>query len=597
MHLHQPPTTQAPPRSTILRRGVFWVLLLSGFLWFFSDPAATESRAAKASSPEDIAAPSGDDHASLLLRNGRFYTVSTPAIVDGSMVVQNGRIAFLGATEEALRWAGPQTQILELEGRAVTPGWIDAHSHLLNLGAALEQADLHGASTYEEVIARLQSAAAGLPAGSWVEGRGWDQNDWPKTDFPHHQALSEALPNHPVWATRVDGHAVLLNARAMAELELDDSVVNPSGGLYLRDDQEGLSGVLIDNAIDAVASRRPAAEPQDLSRQLVAAAHHCLERGLTTVTDMGLHQAGLDAYQQLDETNQLPIRSSVYLTDHAPLLERWMSQGTRWDEDLRFMVRGIKLYADGALGSRGAALVEPYSDDEGNLGLLTSSGAHMEDVARRALDAGFQVGVHAIGDRGGLVVLDALERAFGGKPQPQARFRMEHAQVMRLADIQRLAQLGIIASMQPTHATSDMPWAGARVGDHRLEGAYAWRKVLDAGGRLALGSDFPVERAAPLLGFYAAVTRQDLEGEPADGWLPQERLSRAEALRGFTLDAAYSLFLEEELGSLDVGKRADLVIFAQDPMSVATQELPTIAIDWTLVEGEIAFARGESPES
>jgi predicted amidohydrolase YtcJ len=256
-------------------------------------------------------------------------------------------------------------------------------------------------------------------------------------------------------------------------------------------------------------------------------------------------------------------------------------------------VRGIKLYADGALGSRGVALIEPYVDDPGNLGLLITGEDHIAEVARRALETGFQVGVHAIGDRGNLVTLDGMEAAFGGEPHPEARFRVEHAQVMRLQDIERCARLGIVFSYQPRHATSDMDWAGERVGERRLQGAYAWRKALDAGGRLALGSDFPVEPADPRLGLYAAVTRQDPDGQPAGGWFPEERLTREEALRGFTLDAAWSLFLDEEVGSLEVGKRADLVIFGRDLMSVPASDIPDVPIDFTLVDGEIVYRGGE----
>jgi predicted amidohydrolase YtcJ len=253
-------------------------------------------------------------------------------------------------------------------------------------------------------------------------------------------------------------------------------------------------------------------------------------------------------------------------------------------------VRGVKLYADGALGSRGAALVEPYRDDPGNMGLLVTPGDHMAEVAGRAKAAGFQVAVHGIGDRGNLVALDALERALGG-PHPELRWRLEHAQVLRLQDIERLAKIGIIASMQPTHATSDMGWAEDRIGPVRIAGAYAWRKVLGAGGRLALGSDFPVESIDPRLGIYAAVTRQDPAGLPAGGWRPEERLTREEALRGFTLDAAYSLFWEKEIGSLEVGKRADLVVYGKDPMRVPDAELATVPIDYTLVDGRTVYQR------
>lgn len=537
-------------------------------------------------------APSpSEDGADLILRHGVFYPVEPPEPVTGSLAVTAGRIVYLGPDQGVERFRGPATEVVELDGRAVTPGLIDAHSHLAGLGAALEQVDLGGAASYDEVIRRLRVGAEGLPAGAWVFGRGWDQNLWPGGAFPEHGPLSAALPGHPVWATRVDGHAVLLNRRAMETLGVTAEIADPSGGRFLRDAAGAPSGVLVDNAIDTVAGRLPEPSPADLERQLRRAGHHCLERGLTTVTDMGIGPDEYAAYAALRASDELPLRTALFLTDDADLLETWFRRGPELDPQARLQVRGVKLYADGALGSRGAALVEPYDDDAGNLGLLTTSGDHVESVARRALETGFQVGIHTIGDRGALVALDALERAFDGRPHPEARFRLEHAQVMRLQDIERMGRLGLIASMQPTHATSDMPWAEKRVGARRIEGAYAWRRMIEAGVPLALGSDFPVESADPRLGLYAAVTRQDLAGRPEGGWYPGQRLSRAEALRGFTLDAARSIFLEDEVGSLAVGKRADLVVFERDIMTVPVEQIPSVGIDLTLVEGRVAYRR------
>ncbi len=545
-----------------------------------------------ATSPTASTPPSAD----LILRGGVIYPVQPPGRIEGSLVIQGGRILFVGPDAQANRFRGAETRIVELQGRTVIPGLIDAHSHLENLGTALEQVDLTGAASYNEVIARLRAAAESLPVGSWVRGRGWDQNRWLEKDFPHHRSLSEALPEHPVWATRVDGHAALLNQAALVALGLptgDSAEVlkDPSGGRFLRDDDGALTGVLIDNAMDVVGARVPAPSLEDRTRRLTLAAQTCLRLGLTTVTDMGVGGATLEAYHTLRQADELPLRAALFLTDDAELLDTWFQRGPMLDPQARLQVRGIKLYGDGALGSRGAALVEPYSDDAGNLGLLTTRGDHVLDVARKALDRGFQVGIHAIGDRGNLMVLDALEAAFDGRPRPEVRFRIEHVQIARTSDLARLARLGIIASMQPTHATSDMPWAGDRVGHRRLEGAYAWRKVLDAGGRLALGSDFPVEYPDPRLGLYAAVTRQDTNGAPEGGWLPDERLSREEALRGFTLDAAYSLFLDGEVGSLAPGKRADIVVFERDIMTVDAREIPSVQVDLTLVDGEIVFQR------
>ena len=536
-----------------------------------------------------------EDAADLLLRNGRFYPVSTPGAVEGSLAVRDGRIAFLGPDAGAAGLIGSETEIVDLGGRTVTPGLIDAHSHLVGLGRALSQVDLVGTGSYQEVIERVRARAEKQPLGSWVNGRGWDQNDWPVKEFPTHEALSAAVPDHPVWMRRVDGHAALLNERAMRELGLEDSIADPPGGRFLRDGEGRLTGVLIDDAMTvARAGLSARSSVEEVAGWIEAGARHCVERGLTTVTDMGVDQVDTDAYARLRDAGRLPLRAALFLTDEAELLASWFERGPEIDHHARVLVRGVKMYSDGALGSRGAAMVEEYSDEPGNLGLLRTSSEHVHDVCSRALEAGFHVGIHAIGDRGNLVSLDGIERCFG-EPRPEARFRIEHAQIMRLGDIRRMAELGVIASMQPTHATSDMPWAEDRVGPARIQGAYAWRRVLDAGGSLALGSDFPVELADPVHGLYSPVTRQDWQGKPAGGWLPRERLGRAEALRGFTLDAAHSLFLEEEVGSLEIGKRADLTVYARDVMTVPEAEMPAVEVDMTVVEGEIVYRREAAP--
>lgn len=539
----------------------------------------------------------GEDGGDLVLRHGRFYSVAgdRDGPVEGSLVVEGGRIAFLGADAEAMAQAPEGARIVDLGGRTVTPGLIDAHSHLAGLGAALAQVDLVGTGSYAEVVERVGQAAADAPAGTWIRGRGWDQNDWPETAFPTHHALSEAVPDHPVWLTRIDGHAALVNRRAMEVLEIGPGTEDPPGGRFLRDAEGRPTGVLIDRAMEAVAGRIPDPGPEERRRRLRRAAEHAVSLGLTTVTDMGVDQATIDDYRALRDAGELPLRAALFLTDDDALLDRWFAHGPEVGPGHRLLVRGVKMYADGALGSRGAALVEPYSDDPGNVGLLITGEERIRAVAERCLEADFQLGVHAIGDRGNLVVLDGLEEAFGGEPRPGVRFRLEHAQIMRPQDVDRAARLGVVFSYQPTHATSDMPWAPERVGESRLEGAYAWRRAIQAGGRLALGSDFPVESVDPRLGLYAAVTRQDLEGEPSGGWLPDQRLTRAEALRGFTLDAAWSLFLEPEVGSLESGKRADLVVFARDVMEVSAEDIPQVPVDYTVVDGRVVHERPGAP--
>ena len=550
-----------------------------------------------------VAASASQDAADLVLRHGTLYTVAddkageggVPASLTGSIAVRGGGIVYIGDDAGAARFVGPKTEVVELRGRAVTPGFIDAHSHLEGLGAFLEQVDLTGADSYDEVIRRVAAAAAKTPKGSWVRGRGWDQNRWPDKSFPKHQPLSAAVPDHPVWLERVDGHASLLNAAAMRAVGLAASDTDPSGGRILRDEGGAPTGVLVDNATSVYDARVPPPSAADHERYLGAGGRAAASLGLTTVTDMGIGSGAAAAYRALQQRHELPIRVAAFWSGADEQLPAWLAQGAWRSDDAFLTLRGVKLYADGALGSRGAALVEPYSDDRGNMGLVVTPGDELLRVARLARERGFQVAVHAIGDRGNLIALDALDAALGGEPHPELRWRIEHVQIVRRQDLERMAKLGVIASMQPTHATSDMPWVPDRLSQSRLDRAYPWRTALNAGARLALGSDFPVERPDPLLGLYAAVTRQDLDGKPAGGWLPEQRLTRAEALRGFTRDAAWSLFLDDQVGTIEVGKRADLVVFARDPMTVEAAEIPRAGVDLTVVDGRVVYRREGAP--
>lgn len=510
-----------------------------------------------------------------------------------AIVVRKGRIEFVGPIAEARRRA-PDARTLDANGMTVLPGLIDSHAHVDNLGKMLAIVDLRGTTSAEDAAARVAERARSLPAGSWIEGRGWDQNSWPGQQYPNAESLDRVTGDHPVWLTRVDGHAAWANSAAMRAAGVGRSTLDPSGGRIIRDDAGNPTGVFIDNAKELVAATIPPPSRDIRKARLRMALENIAATGLTAV-----HEAGSDAseevialYRELIGERTMPVRVYYMLPDDNPKLDAWLASGPLVDFGDRLTVRAVKIYADGALGSRGAALLAPYHDEPSTKGLLVTEPGRIESVAKRSADAGFQVGAHAIGDRGVQIVLDAYVRA-GVKPED--RFRIEHFQVATLSDIERLAKEGVIAAMQPTHATSDMPWAEDRIGAERLAGAYAWRKVLDAGGRLALGSDFPVEDVNPFFGIYSAVTRQDHDGHPPGGWLPSERITRAEAVRGFSTDAAYAAFEEETRGTIEAGKWADFTIVDGDFASAPSSEIWKTKVRYTIVSGEVVFKAPSTP--
>jgi len=505
---------------------------------------------------------------------------------DHAIVINGDRIERVVARAEAERMIAGGAARIRADGATVLPGLIDAHAHLDGLGAALETVDLTGTQSEDEVVARVARRAAQVSPGDWITGRGWDQNDWDRKEFPTAAALDRLVPDRPVWMTRIDGHAALANSAAMKAAGITASTREPEGGRIVRDSSGNPTGVFIDNAKALVANAIPQPSRETRKRRILAAARNIAANGLTEIHDAGADQEVIDLVKELIVEKKLPIRLYLMLGDDESLLNRWLRDGPLVDYAGRLTVRSIKLYADGALGSRGAALLEPYGDDPGNRGLAVSKPEHIEDIARRAIDRGFQVVTHAIGDRGVRNVLEAYERAGVAASH---RSRIEHLQVIALEDLPRLAKSGIVASMQPTHATSDMPWAEARVGPERIRGAYAWRRVLDAGARIALGSDFPVEAVNPMFGLYAAVTRQDQSGEPAGGWMPGERLTITEAIRGFTADAAWAAFEETSRGTIEPGKLADLTIVDSNPLETPPAELFRIPVRMTIVGGEVVY--------
>lgn len=507
-------------------------------------------------------------------------------ISNGALIVEDGLIAWIGPAGQA-DLEGART--IDVGGSMILAGLVDAHAHLSGLGEALETVDLVGTESYEEVIDRLARMAARLPEDEWVRGRGWDQNDWTDTDFPTRESLDRSIPDHPVVAGRIDGHALLVNSRALELAGIDASTEDPVGGSILRDETGNPTGVLIDNATRLVSEVIPSATRQDWVRRLERATHEGAAAGLTEVHDAGMTSEGIDILVELAEAGRLPIRVYVMLNDDASLISSWYQKGPLiGGGDGRVTVRSVKLYADGALGSRGAALHEPYADAPDKRGLVLTPPEHIEEVSREARSHGFQVGAHAIGDRGATIVIEAYENA---GVTPEDRFRIEHLQIVRLSDLPRIEAMGVVASMQPMHATSDMPWAEDRLGPDRIEGGYAWRSVLERGIPLAFGSDFPVEEVNPFLGLYAAVTRQDLEGNPPGGWTRNEALSIREAIRGFTEGAAYAAFAEQQRGRLEPGMQADFIVIDRNLLEIDSRQIPDTEVLYTVSGGRIVYER------
>ncbi|GAC1515576.1 MAG: amidohydrolase [Gemmatimonadaceae bacterium] len=530
--------------------------------------------------------------ADLVITHARIYTADETRPVAEALAVRGGRILFVGSASGAAALTGPTTRVVDLPGRTIVPGLIDAHAHMLGLGMALRTVDLTGARSYEETVARVVARARDVPPGTWIEGRGWNQNAWTDTRFPTHDALSAATPSNPVYLTRVDGHAGLVNARAMQLAGITSTTADPSGGRILRSASGAPTGVFVDNAQALVRRVIPPLAAGDARNALTAAVREAQRWGLTGVHDAGATRPVIDLYEELARGGQLDLRTYVMVADDSLSLAHYLARGPQSGlYDGRLWIRSIKLYADGALGSRGAALLEPYSDDPANTGLLVSPPEHIREVAVRALRAGFQVGTHAIGDRGNRIVLDAYEAALRAVPTADHRFRVEHAQVLHHDDIPRFARLDVIPSMQTVHQTSDMYWATNRLGPARALGAYAWRALLATGVVIPNGSDFPVEAVNPLLSFHSAVTRQDAAGWPAGGWMPEQRMTRDEALKSLTLWPAYAGFQERDLGSLSIGKYADFVVYDRDIMTVADADILGATVVATYVGGKRVYGR------
>jgi predicted amidohydrolase YtcJ len=530
--------------------------------------------------------------ADLVLVNARVYTVDDSRPNASAFAVRNGRIVFVGSDREARFLAGPRTRVIDAHGRTVIPGMVDAHAHLLGLGTSLRNVQLAGSKSYDEVIARVVDRAKTAKPGEWIQGRGWDQNLWSDKKFPTHDALSRAVPNHPVVLTRIDGHAVLANAMAMKAAGVTAATHDPDGGRIERASGGAPAGVFVDNAMGLIRRAIPNETRAQTRDEILAAIAEANKWGLIGIHDAGASERTIDIYESLAREGRYNLRNYVMVAGDTADVKHYFGVGPRSAlYDGHIWVRSIKLYADGALGSRGAALLAPYSDDHANSGLLVTPPAEIQRIATGALRRGFQVGVHAIGDRGNRIVLDAFDAAMRTVPVADHRFRVEHAQVISLQDIPRFAQMGVIPSMQASHQTSDMRWAETRVGPERIKGAYAWRSLLSSGVVIPNGSDFPVEEVNPLISFHSAVSRQDATNWPPGGWYPEQRMTRDEALRAMTIWPAYAGFQEKIMGSITPGKYADFVILDRDIMTVPVAEILQTNVMSTWIGGKLVYER------
>lgn len=541
-----------------------------------------------------IAGPRSDAEP-LALINGRIHTLDPERPRARAVLLQDGRVAAVGDDADVLRRRPPGCRVIDLEGRAVTPGLTDAHCHLLQYGFTLLAVDLYGVASLDEMLRRTAEAAAGTPPGQWVVGRGWDQDRLAEGRWPTRRDLDLAVPDRPVLLRRVCGHAAVANSRALQLAGIDEGTPDPPGGRIEREaDGRTPSGVLHEAAIRLVDRVIPPPDRAARRRALEAAVRRAHAAGLVgvhtqDVWDPGQIQEILDLYREVRDQG-LPLR--VYLLVGHRALEELLALGLKTGDGDDFVRIGpVKLFADGSLGARTAALSEPYADDPGNRGMLVHEPAELAALARRATEGGCQVAIHAIGDRAADAALDAFEQAAGGGSAAARRFRLIHCQVMRPEQWERMRRLGVIADIQPRFAATDQRWVERRLGRSRLEGAYAWRSLAEAGLVICAGSDAPVEPIEPALGLDAAVHRTGDDGLPPGGWLPAQRVAPVEALGWFTRGAAYAAFAEHEAGRLAPGFRADLAAWSHDPLEDDPACLRHLEAHLTVVGGRVVHCR------
>lgn len=526
----------------------------------------------------------GKQEADIIVHNATVYTVDDNFSVATAFAVKDGKFIGVGSDSEILE-GFESAEILNMEGAPVYPGLIDAHAHFYRYGLGLKNANLVGTRSFDEILELLQAHREKYPDEEWILGGGWDQNDWENTEFPTKEKLDEIFPDVPVLITRIDGHAALTNSAAMGQSEIFAKTKEVDGGKIYFDKNGEPTGLLVDNAIQMIARYIPEQTEADRIDALIRAQENCFAVGLTGIVDAGLDVNTINLIDSLNTSGELKMRLYVMVTPSEESLEYFTQKGKIKTDYLN--VRSFKVYGDGALGSRGASLLAPYTDDPHNSGFLLQSPELYDELAKRIYDLGFQMNTHAIGDSTNRTMLNIYAKYLS--EDNDLRWKIEHAQVVSLPDVNKFGKYNIVPSVQPTHATSDMYWAAERLGEPRIKTAYTFKDLLDQNGYVALGSDFPVENINPMYTFHAAVARQDAENWPEGGWQPENKLSREEALRGMTIWAAYSNFEEAEKGSIEVGKMADFIFTEKDMMIAPESELRNLKVKATYLNGQRVY--------
>ncbi|MBA6389169.1 amidohydrolase [Colwellia sp. BRX10-3] len=481
--------------------------------------------------------------------------------------------------------------IIDGEGKTLIPGLIDSHGHILSYGLSLLRADLVNSASEQDAINKTLAYAKNNTELTWIQGRGWNQTQWPSNAFPSAESLDKQFPKQPVWLKRIDGHAGWANSKAMAMAGITKDTVSPEGGEIIKDKNGIPTGVFIDNAMALIDNSIAPLTIKEQKQVLVKAMGSLASYGLTSVHDAGIDTDNLNAFKELSQENAMSIRVNAMLYLPSAKWQQTLAGGKYRSEDDMLTFNSVKIQTDGALGSRGAALIEDYSDHAGHKGLLLNTPKEFENLVNTSMRQGFQVNSHAIGDNANKLVLDTYETYIKATKTQDLRHRVEHAQVLRLEDIPRFAELDLIAAMQATHATSDKNMAQDRLGPTRILGAYAWRKLLDANTIIAAGSDFPVESPNPFFGLHASITRQDHKNSPQGGWFADQKMTPLEAFRSFTLDAAYSGHQENIIGSLAKGKKADFVLLNHNLFTMPEQKIWQVSVDKTWVNGKLVYKK------